>query len=187
MTVRNTIPVGADPSGIAIGAGSVWVTNGGSSTVSRISPETEQVVGDPIDVPGGPAGIAVGRGGVWVANSFAASVSRIDPKSGTVQATIAVGDRPVDVAIDEDGLWVADAGSGNCLARRPGHQRRANGGCGQRPARDRRWARGDMGGQIPGRNHQADRPGHRRRRPDDRCRRRPERAGRGIRGRPCFR
>jgi YVTN family beta-propeller protein len=113
MTVRNTIPVGADPSGIAIGAGSVWVSNGGSSTVSRISLETEQVVGDPIDVPGGPAGIAVGLGGVWVANSFAASVSRIDPKSGTVQAPIPVGDRPVDVAIDEDGLWVADAGSGN--------------------------------------------------------------------------
>jgi len=112
MTVRDTIPVGADPTGIAIGAGSVWVTNGGSGTVSRISQDTDRVV-DTIEVPGGgPAGIAVGLGGVWVANSYSATVSRIDPASGRVNASIAVGDRPLDVAIDDRYVWVANAASG---------------------------------------------------------------------------
>jgi peptide/nickel transport system substrate-binding protein len=112
MTVRDTIPVGADPTGIAIGGGSVWVTNGGSGTVSRISQDTDRVV-DTIEIPGGgPSGIAVGLGGVWVANSYSATVSRIDPASGKVIATVAVGDRPVDVAIDDRSIWVANAASG---------------------------------------------------------------------------
>jgi peptide/nickel transport system substrate-binding protein len=112
MTVRDTIPVGADPTGIAIGGGSVWVSNGGSSTVSRISQDTDRVV-DTIEIPGGgPSGIAVGLGGVWVANSYSATVSRIDPASGKVIATVAVGDRPVDVAIDDRSIWVANAASG---------------------------------------------------------------------------
>ena len=98
-SVRDTIPVGADPGGIAIGDGLIWVSNGGSSTVSRISPDTNAVV-DTVDVPGGPAGIAVDQHGVWVADSFNASVSQIDPVNGTVKATIPVGDHPVDVAVD---------------------------------------------------------------------------------------
>ena len=109
--VVDTVPVGADPSAIAVGAGSVWVTNGGSSTVSRISPATNSVV-QTIDVPGGPAGIVVGRGAVWVANTFNDSVSRIDPATGKITATIPVGDQPIGLAIDDRGLWVANAASG---------------------------------------------------------------------------
>jgi len=111
-SIRDTIPVGADPGGIAIGDGSIWVSNGGSSTVSRISPDTNAVV-DTIDVPGGPAGIAVDQHGVWVADSFNASVSKIDPVNGTVKSTIPVGDHPVDVAVDDHGVWVANAVSGS--------------------------------------------------------------------------
>jgi YVTN family beta-propeller protein len=111
-SVRDTIPVGADPVGIAIGDGSIWVSNGGSSTVSRISPDTNSVVAT-IDVPGGPAGIAVDQHGVWVADSFNASVSQIDPVNGTVKTTIPVGDHPVDVAVDDHGVWVANAVSGS--------------------------------------------------------------------------
>ena len=40
-TVVQTIEVGSGPAGIAVGAGAVWVTNGLSGTLSRISPGFE--------------------------------------------------------------------------------------------------------------------------------------------------
>ena len=39
----DTIPVGTSPAGVAVGMGSVWVTNGGDGTVSRIDAETNAV------------------------------------------------------------------------------------------------------------------------------------------------
>ena len=63
--IRATIPTGRGTSGIATGAGSVWVTNTIDRTVSRIDPSSAQVV-DQIDVGGRPREIAVGAGGVWV-------------------------------------------------------------------------------------------------------------------------
>src|SRR5262249_50609316 len=55
--------------GIAVGAGSVWVTNSGSGTVSRVSPETEVVLRT-VRVGNGPIGVAVAGGSVWVSNSL---------------------------------------------------------------------------------------------------------------------
>ena len=78
------IPVGGAPAGIAGGEGVIWVVESGGPTVSRISPDTDQVVGDPIGVGNGPAGIAVGEGAVWVTNRFDGTVSRIDPDRGEV-------------------------------------------------------------------------------------------------------
>lgn len=63
-TVGTTIAVGQQPTGIAVGAGSVWVASG-NGTVSRIDPTTDRVV-ITIDVGGTPSGIAVGAGTVWV-------------------------------------------------------------------------------------------------------------------------
>ena len=45
-------------------------------------------------VGSGPAGIAVTPGAVWVANSLDLTVSKLDPATGTVTATIGVGDGP---------------------------------------------------------------------------------------------
>ena len=73
------VPVGNGPTSVAIGYGSVWVTNAQDGSVSRIDPRTRVVV-QRIDVGGDPSGIAVGAGGVWVANSLDATVSRIDPQ-----------------------------------------------------------------------------------------------------------
>jgi YVTN family beta-propeller protein len=61
-----TIPVGADPFGIAVGDGSVWVANRRGFTVSRIDPQTNKVVAS-IPVGNRPQGIAAGNGAVWVA------------------------------------------------------------------------------------------------------------------------
>ncbi|MGH2394760.1 MAG: YncE family protein, partial [Candidatus Limnocylindria bacterium] len=58
--------VGSRPAGIAIGAGGVWVANGGDGTVTRIDPATNEVVVT-ITVGGAPVGIAVSGETVWVA------------------------------------------------------------------------------------------------------------------------
>ena len=60
-----TIPVGAEPGPIAVGAGAVWVVNTGDATVSRIDPETNDV--ETIELAHLPAGIAVVGETVWVA------------------------------------------------------------------------------------------------------------------------
>jgi YVTN family beta-propeller protein len=60
------VPVGSRPAGIAIGAGGVWVANGGDGTVTRIDPATNEVVVT-ITVGGAPVGIAVSGETVWVA------------------------------------------------------------------------------------------------------------------------
>jgi hypothetical protein len=84
-SVVDTIPVGADPEGVAVGDDSVWVANAGISNVSRISPSAENDVVDTIDVPGGAAAIAAGPDGIWVANSLSAGPpwcgARVDPSS----------------------------------------------------------------------------------------------------------
>jgi len=59
------IPVGKGPTAVAVGAGAVWVANTGDGTVSRIDPETYDVV-DTIPFGNPPAGIAVLGRQVWV-------------------------------------------------------------------------------------------------------------------------
>lgn len=100
--------VGTGPHGVAVGAGSVWVTNTNDNSVSRIDPKTNAVV-QTIDVPDGPEGVAVGGGFVWVADSLANAVSQIDPGTNTVVRSIPVGNGPSDVAFGLGDVWVTDS------------------------------------------------------------------------------
>jgi YVTN family beta-propeller protein len=59
------VRVGRGPSGIAAGAGSIWVANTLDESVSRIDPESRRVTAT-TDVGGPPRGLAVGGGAVWV-------------------------------------------------------------------------------------------------------------------------
>ena len=57
----------------------MWVANAGDDTVTRIDPETGEVVGEPIPVGDDPTGIAVGAGAVWTANFRDGTVTKIQP------------------------------------------------------------------------------------------------------------
>jgi YVTN family beta-propeller protein len=105
------VPVGSSPSGMAAGARSVWVTNYNDNTVSRIDPETRDVV-QTIPVDSTPSGIAVGAGAVWVANTFSDTVSRIAPAVNTVVQTIPVGNGPSGVAVGDGSVWVTNSSDG---------------------------------------------------------------------------
>ena len=74
-----SVGVGNDPSAIAAGAGSVWVTNSSDGTVTRIDPASLL----PTTIPVGhrPAAVAVNPAGAWIANagdnrSFASTPER---------------------------------------------------------------------------------------------------------------
>jgi len=103
------VPVGSSPTGVAAGAGAMWVADYDAGTVSRINPKTHAV--EPIPVGSTPTGIAVGANAVWVANSYSGTVSRIDPADDSV-ASITVGNGPSGVAVGDGFVWVANSSDG---------------------------------------------------------------------------
>jgi peptide/nickel transport system substrate-binding protein len=105
------VGVGNGPTGIAFGAGSVWVANSLDGTVSRIDPRTNTVMAT-IRVGEGPDGIAVGHGVVWVSGEFSEAIVRIDPASNRVVERIPVANRPKGLAIAQNQIWFAVQPSG---------------------------------------------------------------------------
>ena len=101
------VPVGNGPTSVAVGAGSIWITNANDRSVSRIDPRTSGV--QRIDVGGDPSGIAFGAGAIWVANSLDGTVSRIDPQTNREVQPIPVGVTPTALAIGEGSVWVTSA------------------------------------------------------------------------------
>jgi len=102
-----SVDVGDEPTAVAAGAGSLWVTNSADGTVTRIDPDT--LVATTIPVGHGPDAVAVNAAGVWVANAGDDALVRIDPDTGAVAATASVGDGPSAVLATATALWVANA------------------------------------------------------------------------------
>ena len=98
--------LGASPSDVAVGAGSVWVSSTEGHTVARVDPETGGVR-QTIQVGSGASGIAADDRAVWVANSLDGTVSRVDPRANKVVQTIPVGSAPVAIALGRGAVWVA--------------------------------------------------------------------------------
>jgi YVTN family beta-propeller protein len=101
---------GVSPSGVTVGAGSVWLADGGGNSVLRLNPRTVGIV-KTIGVGRGPRGIAFGANAVWVAAEGDDIVTRIDADSYSTR-TIPVRDGPTAVAFGADAIWVANATDG---------------------------------------------------------------------------
>jgi DNA-binding SARP family transcriptional activator/ABC-type transport system substrate-binding protein len=117
-----TIGLPADePSGLAFGEGSVWVTGRHSPTLYRIDPAVNDVV-DTLPLPmggvvtGGTGEVAVGAGSIWVGHGAfnpGAVVERLDPETRRSQGRISILAGDVDhLAFGEGALWVASTPSG---------------------------------------------------------------------------
>jgi len=104
-----TIPVGSNPSRVALGEGAAWVTNESAGTVSRIDLETNQVVAT-VPVGNSPRSLASGYGAIWVTNTGESTVSRIDASTNRVSATIPLGlgqfSQPYGIATGAGAVWV---------------------------------------------------------------------------------
>ncbi|MDQ3957298.1 MAG: hypothetical protein M3273_03135 [Actinomycetota bacterium] len=110
--VRGTveIAVGDAPGEMAVSEDAIWVSNGGSGTISRIDPVTDRVV-QTIEVDGSPGDLAVGgRGELWIANPELGVVQVIDTATNAqapdLQVDVADPGQSLDLAIDEY-LWVS--------------------------------------------------------------------------------
>ena len=101
-----TIDLGFAPRSLAVGAGSVWITDQLDDKVIRLDPQTNRVTAS-IPVGRGASAVAVGRGHVRVANSIDHTVSRIDPATmrSSKRSTWAPV-RKTSMATD-DAVWVA--------------------------------------------------------------------------------
>ena len=102
-------------SDVAFGLGSLWIADSAKNSVVQIDPTTGETL-NTVTTGKTPAAIAVGRGTLWVANTDSNTISWFEvPGQGQAivpEASIEVGDRPVDVAVSPDGssVWVANAG-----------------------------------------------------------------------------
>ncbi|RYY88427.1 MAG: hypothetical protein EOO15_09120 [Chitinophagaceae bacterium] len=116
LAVVGTIPVGAEPLGIAISpdAMRVYVSNAGSDNVSVIATASHSVVGT-IAVGNAPFGLALSPDGsrLYVSNMDDHTVHVINTATLAPLDTIAVGLNPVGLAVSANGqkLYVCNDGS----------------------------------------------------------------------------
>ena len=99
----------ANPSGIAIGDGALWVTDSDANNVTRFDATGMRST---IPVGNGPSAIAIGAGSVWVSDSLDDTLVRINPVTAAVTTTIPVGHSPTGVAVGTGSVWVANSGDG---------------------------------------------------------------------------
>jgi DNA-binding SARP family transcriptional activator/ABC-type transport system substrate-binding protein/streptogramin lyase len=113
-----TLGLGIKPAGLAVGDGSVWVTERNSPTLFRIDPSVNEKL-DPFELPmkrvvtDGTGEVVVGGGSVWVGHGAfnpGAVVERLDPETGRVQHRFSILAGDVDhLAFGEGALWVASS------------------------------------------------------------------------------
>ena len=116
--LRQTVPVGGGPTGVAVTPNAVWVANGLDGTVSRIDSQTNQV-SQTIRVGNGPSGVASGESAVWVTNSSDGTLSRIDPVTGRVTRTSPATVGASAVAVGFGRVWVVSPPSGKVMVIDP--------------------------------------------------------------------
>jgi peptide/nickel transport system substrate-binding protein len=104
------VAVGAGPTAVTDGFGSIWTANTDDNSVSRVDAKT-RAVSHTIDVGVAPVAIAAGPNAVWVVNSGDATVSRIDPVTNRPTA-IPVGDAPSGIVVARGSVWVTNSGNG---------------------------------------------------------------------------
>jgi YVTN family beta-propeller protein len=102
------IAVGAAPRTLAIGSGSVWVTNRDAATLSVISTSTLGVTRT-VALPQAsmPFGVVVSPsdGAVWVVLEGTGQLLRLDV-NGTITGTVPVGAKPRELSMSADGTRV---------------------------------------------------------------------------------
>jgi len=103
-------PFGSQPSGVAAGAGAIWVASGitgaDGGKVARIDPATNQVVAS-IDVGRWPSQIAAVDDAVWVTHSVTPFLTRIDPTTNEISAKLNLECPTMGLAADATGVWAA--------------------------------------------------------------------------------
>jgi len=113
--VSAPIEVGTPPLRVAAGAKAVWVTSEKDGTLTRLDPESGEVLFVRKLGPG-ISGVAIGSNWTWATNSRTGQLLRLDPKSGRVLKRIPLAGEPGPLALGGGRVWVADEGGGGITA-----------------------------------------------------------------------
>ncbi|HYU61586.1 MAG TPA: hypothetical protein VEK39_12575 [Solirubrobacterales bacterium] len=101
------IDVELGASGIAVGAGWVWVAEAqGDETVSRIDPAKAEFVGTPTKLKGYVEELAGDDEGVWVLGRD--TVTRVDSDGRVLGEPIDIGGGSIRIAAGDEAAWVAN-------------------------------------------------------------------------------
>jgi len=91
--------------GIATSPDSIWMLTDAKSTLSRIDPEQNKVVGE-MRLPAGCNSVAFGEGSLWVACPAEMRILRIDPATNLVDKRIEVSAGARSIAFGDSSVWV---------------------------------------------------------------------------------
>ena len=112
--IRTKIPLPVGVQSVAIGGGSIWVTNPTERSVSRIDMRTGEILGSSILLGFEPREIAYGEGAVWVLSTDHTTLARIDPLTNEVVAEIDLSNLQIPeynlvlMAVGEGSVWITD-------------------------------------------------------------------------------
>ena len=118
LSVSAPIAIGKPPLRLAAGSDAVWVTSEREGTLTRLDPESGDVIGKPIPLGPGIAGVAVGSKWVWVTDPERHQLLRVDPATRRVRR-IHLAAKPGAIALGGGRVWVADEGGEGITAVNP--------------------------------------------------------------------
>ncbi|MCU1260741.1 MAG: hypothetical protein JWO80_3626 [Bryobacterales bacterium] len=91
--------------GIAATADSVWVLTDTKTTLARIDPDQNQVVGE-VRLPQGCKNLTFGEGALWLVCPAEDKVYRVNPATNLLEKPIEVSAQPEALAVGEGSVWV---------------------------------------------------------------------------------
>jgi DNA-binding beta-propeller fold protein YncE len=104
--VADPIAIGSPPLRLDAGPSSVWVTSEKDGTLSRLDPESGEVLASRT-LGKGVSGVAVGSKWTWVTDPGRGSLLRLEPRSGR-EKSVAIPGEPGPIALGGNRVWLAD-------------------------------------------------------------------------------
>jgi class 3 adenylate cyclase len=111
--------VGGSVDDLAFGGGYVWVIDGTTGMLTRVTPGDGRTTRRSLNTAGDLNSIATGGGKVWITDDTLDTVWRVSTDLNEV-TSIPVGSRPDDVVYANGNVWVANYGDGSVSKVDPG-------------------------------------------------------------------
>jgi virginiamycin B lyase len=113
-TISASMPllVSSSTGSAAAAAGSLWVISDPKGVLSRVDPDTHDVVAEAY-VAGRPFAVAAADEVLWVTSWEGDLLTRIDARTNLIVETLKVGPRPGRVVVGEGAVWTLNRGDGS--------------------------------------------------------------------------